>query len=154
MENDLKALGQSASNRKLYQFDRPDSQVLERFKNPHKSTEGHGVPTSNMVIHIEAPEFTSLCPVTGQPDFAKIFIDYLPHNWCVESKSLKLYLMGFRNHGEFHEACIHRILSDLVALLDPQMMEVRGEFFPRGGISITPQAFYCTEEGFDNAAQS
>lgn len=83
-------------------------------------------------------EFTSLCPKTGQPDFAKIFINYIADKKMVESKSLKLYLFGFRNHGDFHEDCIQKICDDLVALMKPQYIEVIGEFTPRGGIAIFP----------------
>jgi 7-cyano-7-deazaguanine reductase len=93
-------------------------------------------------LHIECPEFTSLCPKTGQPDFAVIVIDYMPDQWCVESKSLKLYLGSFRNHGEFHESCVTRICNDLVALLDPKELTIRGEFTPRGGIPFWPTASY------------
>jgi len=93
-------------------------------------------------IHIEAPEFTSLCPITGQPDFATIVIDYIPIERCVESKSLKLYLGRFRQEGEFHEACVNRIANDLVDLLDPLYMKVEGRFTPRGGIPLWPTAEY------------
>lgn len=83
-------------------------------------------------------EFTSLCPKTGQPDFAKIFINYIADKKMVESKSMKLYLFGFRNHGDFHEDCIQTICNDLVKLLKPKYIEVIGEFTPRGGIAIFP----------------
>ncbi|HEY5499989.1 MAG TPA: preQ(1) synthase, partial [Bacteroidales bacterium] len=83
---------------------------------------------------------TSLCPITGQPDFATIYISYMPDEKLVESKSLKLYLFSFRNHGAFHEDCINIILKDLVALMDPKYIEVWGKFLPRGGLSIDP---YC-----------
>lgn len=85
-------------------------------------------------------EFTSLCPKTGQPDFAKIFINYIADKKMVESKSMKLYLFGFRNHGDFHEDCIQTICNDLVKLLKPKYIEVIGEFTPRGGIAIFPYA--------------
>jgi len=93
-------------------------------------------------IHIECPEFTCLCPLTGQPDFAKIVIDYCPDKLCVESKSLKLYLGSFRMFGEFHEAGVNRICNDLVKLLGPHWLTVRGEFTPRGGIPFWPTAEY------------
>jgi 7-cyano-7-deazaguanine reductase len=93
-------------------------------------------------INIVAPEFTSLCPKTGQPDFAKIIIDYIPGQVCVESKSLKLYLGTFRMHGEFHEACVQRICSDLVKVLKPKWIRVKGEFTPRGGIPFWPLVEY------------
>jgi len=87
-------------------------------------------------------EFTSLCPKTGQPDFARIVVEYVPDKLCVESKSWKLYLGSFRDAREFHEACIARILRDLVKLLDPHWIRVSGEFTPRGGISINPSMTY------------
>ena len=89
-----------------------------------------------------SPEFTSLCPITGQPDFAEIKIAYIPAERMVESKSLKLYLFSFRNHGDFHEDCVNIILKDLVALMQPKYIEVVGLFTPRGGISIYPYANY------------
>jgi 7-cyano-7-deazaguanine reductase len=85
-------------------------------------------------------EFTSLCPKTGQPDFAKIFINYIADNKMVESKSLKLYLFSFRNHGDFHEDCVQKICDDLEKLMKPHYLEVIGEFTPRGGIAIYPFA--------------
>ena len=89
---------------------------------------------------VNCPEFTSLCPITGQPDFAEIRISYLPDVKMVESKSLKLYLFSFRNHGDFHEDCVNIIMKDLIKLMDPKYIEVTGIFTPRGGISIYP---YC-----------
>ena len=91
---------------------------------------------------LTAPEFTSLCPITGQPDFANIIITYVPAQKMVESKSLKLYLFSFRNHGDFHEDCVNKIMKDLIALMDPKYIEVRGRFLPRGGISIDPWCNY------------
>lgn len=94
-------------------------------------------------------EFTSLCPKTGQPDFAKIFINYIGDKKMVESKSFKLYLFSFRNHGDFHEDCIQKICDDLVKLMKPKYIEVIGEFTPRGGIAIFPYASYSnTEKAF------
>lgn len=90
-------------------------------------------------------EFTSLCPKTGQPDFAKIFINYIAGDKMVESKSLKLYLFGFRNHGDFHEDCVQTICDDLVALMNPKYIEVIGEFTPRGGIAIFPFASHAAK---------
>ncbi|MDR1561657.1 MAG: preQ(1) synthase [Dysgonamonadaceae bacterium] len=107
-------------------------QVLETFDNPH--------PGHDYWIRLNCPEFTSLCPVTGQPDFAEIRIDYIPDRLMVESKSLKLYLFSFRNHGAFHEDCVNIIMKDLVHLMQPKYIEVTGIFMPRGGISIYP---YC-----------
>jgi 7-cyano-7-deazaguanine reductase len=130
----LKALGNSAVNKKLYKRSRPDPKLLESFPMP----KGQGM----MLLHIEAPEFTSLCPLTGQPDFAKIVIDYMPDGKCVESKALKLYLGSFRNHGSFHEAVVRKIADDLILLLDPKVMRVKGEFTPRGGIPFWPTVNY------------
>ena len=91
-------------------------------------------------VKFNCPEFTSLCPQTGQPDFATIYISFIPDRKLVESKSLKLYLFSFRNHGDFHEDCINSIMLDLVNLLVPRYIEVWGKFTPRGGLSIDP---YC-----------
>ena len=107
-------------------------EVLETFSNKH--------PGNDYWVKFNCPEFTSLCPITGQPDFATIQIDYIPDIKMVESKSLKLYLFSFRNHGAFHEDCVNIILKDLIALMNPKYMEVTGLFTPRGGISIHP---YC-----------
>jgi len=106
----------------------PDEATLERVPNPH--------PDANYVAHFTTPEFTSLCPVTGQPDFAHLVIDYVPRDWLVESKSLKLYLGSFRNHGAFHEDCTVAIGKRLVALLDPLFLRIGGYWYPRGGIPI------------------
>jgi 7-cyano-7-deazaguanine reductase len=91
-------------------------------------------------VKLNCPEFTSLCPITGQPDYATIYISYIPDEKLVESKSLKLYLFSFRNHGDFHEDCVNVIMNDLITLLNPRYIEVWGKFLPRGGISIDP---YC-----------
>lgn len=91
-------------------------------------------------------EFTSLCPKTGQPDFAKVFINYVADRKMVESKSLKLYLFSFRNHGDFHEDCVQTICDDLVKLMNPKYIEVIGEFTPRGGIAIYPFASFASKE--------
>ena len=107
-------------------------EVLETFTNQH--------PEKDYWVKFICPEFTSLCPITGQPDFATIEINYLPHQKMVESKSLKLYLFSFRNHGAFHEDCVNMIMKDLIRLMDPKYIEVTGIFSPRGGISIYP---YC-----------
>lgn len=133
----LQALGAN----KQYDFNGPHAVLLESFENPFARTGLH-VPGAVGSVLIKAPEFTSLCPMTGQPDFATIVIDYIPDKHCVESKSLKLYLGSFRNAGEFHESCIARIGRDLVALLDPFTMNVRGEFTPRGGIPFWPEFRY------------
>ncbi|MBR3538934.1 MAG: NADPH-dependent 7-cyano-7-deazaguanine reductase QueF [Eubacterium sp.] len=108
--------------------------ILETFKNKH--------PENDYFVKFNCPEFTSLCPITGQPDFASITISYVPDERMVESKSLKLYLFGFRNHGDFHEDCVNIIMKDLIRLMDPKYIEVWGKFTPRGGISIDPYANY------------
>jgi 7-cyano-7-deazaguanine reductase len=114
----------------------PDEARLERVSNPHADTA--------YVARFTAPEFTSLCPVTGQPDFAHLVIDYVPDRFLVESKSLKLYLGAFRNHGAFHEDCTVRIGKDLVALLSPRWLRIGGYWYPRGGIPI--DVFWQTAE--------
>lgn len=109
-------------------------EVLETFVNKH--------PDNDYWVRFNCPEFTSLCPITGQPDFAEIRISYIPGERMVESKSLKLYLFSFRNHGDFHEDCVNVIMKDLVRLMQPKYIEVTGLFTPRGGISIFPYANY------------
>lgn len=141
-EYDLKALGRSArGNAESYKYDQPDPSVLEAFPNPAQDSSLNGAG-ADLTISIEAPEFTTLCPITGQPDFATIRVEYIPGEKCVESKSLKLYLLGYRNFGTFHEACVTRICNDLVALLEPRWLRVTGEFTARGGISFWPEAEY------------
>ena len=97
-------------------------------------------PNRDYFVKFNCPEFTSLCPITGQPDFATIYISYIPDKKMVESKSLQLYLFSFRNHGDLHEDCINIMMSDLIERMDPRYIEVWGKFTPRGGISIDP---YC-----------
>lgn len=109
-------------------------EVLETFENKH--------PDNDYWVRFNCPEFTSLCPITGQPDFAEIRISYIPGRKMVESKSLKLYLFSFRNHGAFHEDCVNIIMKDLIKLMEPKYIEVTGFFLPRGGISIYPYANY------------
>ncbi|EFM02061.1 MAG: preQ(1) synthase [Hoylesella marshii] len=109
-------------------------EVLETFENRHKD--------NDYWVEFNCPEFTSLCPITGQPDFAEIKIAYIPAERMVESKSLKLYLFSFRNHGDFHEDCVNTIMKDLIRLMAPKYIEVVGLFTPRGGISIYPYANY------------
>ena len=125
----LKSLGKKTVYRDDYA-----PEVLETFENRHKD--------NDYWVRFNCPEFTSLCPITGQPDFAEIRISYIPGDRMVESKSLKLYLFSFRNHGDFHEDCVNTIMKDLVRLMDPKYIEVTGYFTPRGGISIWPYANY------------
>ncbi|MGA9467829.1 MAG: preQ(1) synthase [Exiguobacterium marinum] len=127
---DLSLLGQK-SVPYIFEYT-PD--VLEAFPNRH--------PENDYFVKFNAPEFTSLCPITNQPDFATIYISYIPDEKLVESKSLKLYLFSFRNHGDFHENCINVIGKDLVKLMEPRYLEVWGKFTPRGGISIDPYYNY------------
>ena len=124
MENiQLTQLGSSVGG-----FASPEEAVLERVPDPH--------PDTLYLARFTAPEFTSLCPVTGQPDFAHLVIDYAPGGWLVESKSLKLYLASFRNHGAFHEDCTVAIGRRLAAELEPRWLRIGGYWYPRGGIPI------------------
>ena len=128
-KDNLQALGKKTEDRQDYA-----PEVLESFVNKHADTAYWG--------QLNCPEFTSLCPITGQPDFAEIKIQYIPDVKMVESKSLKLYLFSFRNHGDFHEDCVNIIMKDLIKLMNPKYIEVIGLFTPRGGISIYPFANY------------
>jgi len=125
----LNLLGKETEYKQDYS---PD--VLECFENKH--------PENDYWVKFHCPEFTSLCPITGQPDFAAIYINYLPDKKMIESKSLKLYLFSFRNHGAFHEDCVNLIMKDLIKLMNPKYIEVIGVFTPRGGISIHPYTNY------------
>ena len=106
----------------------PETAVLERVPSPHRGT--------RYVVRFTAPEFTSLCPMTGQPDFAHLVIDYIPRDWLVESKSLKLFLTSFRNHGAFHEDCSVYVGKRIVDLLEPEWLRIGAYWYPRGGIPI------------------
>ena len=128
-EEGLRALGTKTTYSDNYA-----PEVLETFVNKH--------PDNDYWVQFNCPEFTSLCPITGQPDFAEIRIMYIPGELMVESKSLKLYLFSFRNHGDFHEDCVNIIMKDLIRLMQPKYIEVTGIFTPRGGISIYPFANY------------
>lgn len=134
MSDDRKNEGLQSLGRKTgYVFDY-SPQVLETFSNKHANRD--------YWVRFNCPEFTTICPITGQPDFAEIRISYIPDHRMVESKSLKLYLFSFRNHGGFHEDTVNMILNDLIKLMDPKYIEVTGIFTPRGGISIYPYANY------------
>ena len=128
-KDNLQSLGHKADIPETYA-----PEVLEAFENRH--------PDRDYWVQFNCPEFTALCPITGQPDFGEIKILYIPDENMVESKSLKLYLFSFRNHGDFHEDVINIILNDLVKLMDPRYIEVVGLFVPRGGISIHPYVNY------------
>ncbi len=117
-----------------YQYSNQDIKILDKVNNPHADVD--------YVISFTCPEFTSICPVTGQPDFAHIVIDYIPNTHIVESKSLKLYLNSFRNHGAFHEDCTIKIAKDLQKLIKPKWLRIGGYWYPRGGIPI--DIFYQT----------
>lgn len=127
--DELNSLGKSTS----YGFNY-NPEVLETFENKH--------PGNDYWVKFNCPEFTALCPITGQPDFATLYISYIPDIKMVESKSLKLYLFSFRNHGGFHEDCVNIIMKDLIRLMDPRYIEIWGKFTPRGGISIDPWCNY------------
>ena len=128
---ELQALGRHTTYSQTYA-----PEVLETltFENVHKD--------NDYWVRFNCPEFTTLCPITGQPDFAEIRISYVPDVKMVESKSLKLYLFSFRSNGDFHEDCVNTIMKDLIKLMDPKYIEVTGFFTPRGGISIYPYANY------------
>jgi len=126
---DLTQLG-----REIRGFDSPETAILERVPNPH--------PDMLYLARFAVPEFTSLCPVTGQPDFAHLVIDYAPDQWLIESKSLKLYLGSFRNHGAFHEDCTVGIAKKIVEIAAPRWLRIGGYWYPRGGIPI--DVFYQT----------
>lgn len=135
-QNELKdfALGEAKTNYPTTY----SPKILEAFDNKN--------PSSKAWTTFICTEFTSLCPKTAQPDFAKIFINYIADKKMVESKSLKLYLFGFRNHGDFHEDCVQKICNDLAKLMKPHYLEVIGEFTPRGGIAIFPFSSYSSNE--------
>ena len=128
----------------------PEEATLERVPNPH--------PDTNYLTRFSQPEFTSLCPVTGQPDFAHLVIDYVPDQWLVESKSLKLYFSSFRNHQAFHEGCTVDVGKTLVSLLQPRWFRICGYWYPRGGMPIDvfwqsgelPQDVYLPDTGVAN----
>jgi len=127
----LKTLGSTTK----YDFTEPNSKILETFQNQH--------PNNLFLVPFVMPdiEFTSLCPKTGQPDWAKIEIIYVPNDLMIESKSLKLYLYSYRNHGEFHEDCINRIANDIYNLITPKFLRVIGDFNSRGGLAIKPMVY-------------
>ncbi|SFL52931.1 preQ(1) synthase [Salibacterium qingdaonense] len=131
--NDIENLSHLGQEETSYTF-HYDPSLLETFENGH--------PNRDYFVKFNCPEFTTLCPKTGQPDFAALYISYIPDVHMVESKSLKLYLFSFRNHGGFHEDAINTIVNDLVDLMNPRYLEVLGRFTPRGGISIDPYANY------------
>lgn len=133
-EKELEGVTLLGNQKTKYLYDYcPD--ILESFSNKHED--------SDYLVTLRCPEFTSLCPKTGQPDYAEIRVNYIPDRKLVESKSMKLYLFSFRNHGDFHEDVCNIIMKDLIALLDPKYIEVVGLFNPRGGIAIHPMAVHA-----------
>jgi len=132
----LTALGSDTT----YEYAMPRPTILETFLVPQLAV-GSGMTS---LVLISAPEFTSLCPKTGQPDFANIIIEYLPREYCVESKSLKLYLGAYRQHRGFHEECVAQILRDLRDVVDPLWIAVQGRFTPRGGIPFWPLSVWSS----------
>ena len=143
-ENELKGVTLLGNQNTQYDYGY-NPKVLETFDNKH--------PENDYLVTLHCPEFTSLCPKTGQPDFGRIVISYIPRVRMVESKSLKLYLFSFRNHGDFHEDCVNIIMKDLIDLMDPKYIEVKGLFNPRGGISIIPFANYGDADHQDMVQQ-
>ncbi len=134
MQNERDKEGLKLLGSKTQYPDHYDPTLLETFQNLHRE--------NDYWVRFNCPEFTTLCPITGQPDFAEIRIEYIPDELMVESKSLKLYLFSYRNHGEFHEDCVNKIMKDLIQLMSPRYIEVEGIFLPRGGISIYPFTNY------------
>ena len=125
----------------------PDKAALDRVSNPH--------PDTDYIARFTAPEFTTLCPITGQPDFAYLMIDYAPRQWLIESKSLKFYLASFRNHGAFHEDCTVAVGKKLTSLLKPKFLRIGGYWYPRGGMPIdvfwqtgaAPEGLWLPDQG-------
>ncbi|SPE56929.1 NADPH-dependent 7-cyano-7-deazaguanine reductase [Verrucomicrobia bacterium] len=117
----------------------PKEAKLETFANPK--------PARDYSIRLDCPEFTSLCPVTGQPDFAEILVEYVPHKLCIETKSLKLYLSSYRNVHSFNEQVINNILDDLVRVCQPRWMKIEGRFVPRGGLALSVVAEHPVPSG-------
>jgi 7-cyano-7-deazaguanine reductase len=133
-EDELQQLGSETTNYEYHY----NPQLLETFENAHQN--------NDYWVTLNADEFTSLCPITNQPDFGTLIINYIPHIKMVESKSLKLYLFSFINNGEFHEDVVNKIGKDLVALMEPKYLEVIGLFYPRGNISIHPTFSYANND--------
>jgi len=146
MTSSLKSLGKKT----IYQLQNVDKKILEKVANPHLDVD--------YAISFSCPEFTSLCPLTGQPDFAHLVIDYVPDKFILESKSLKLYLFSYRNHGAFHEACTVQIAKDIIACIKPKWLRIGGYWYPRGGIPIDvffqygklPQNVFVREQNVAN----
>ena len=144
--SDIKNLNSLGSKKTVYDFSKPNSELLETFNNQH--------PENLYIAPFECFEFSSLCPKTGQPDTATIHINYIPNKKCVESKSLKLYLFSFRNSGEFMEDITNRMMNDLIKLLHPIYIEIYSDFNSRGGIYLRPYVNYyedgCNKKYINN----
>lgn len=134
----LKSLG---TNQTDYRYEDPSAGMLEVF--PNRNPEG------SYFVNLKFPEFTSLCPKTGQPDFAEIFVQYVPNELCLESKSVKLYFFAYRNFGAFMESITNKIIRDFVQACSPKQMKVTAKFAPRGALAITVDAFYYEATGFN-----
>jgi len=134
MKDDITTLTKLGSQKTKYKYDKPGTEILEIFNNKY--------PGKDYVVDFIFPEFTSLCPKTGQPDFAEFRISYTPDKKCIETKSLKLYFFAFRNYGSFMETIVNKVLEDLVSMCDPKWMKVIGMFNPRGGIVLNVTASY------------
>lgn len=139
-QQDLSEVTLLGNHNTKYKFDY-DPSLLERFKKKFEDSND-----DEQIVSLDCFEFVSQCPKTHQPDFATIHISYIPNEYMVESKSLKLYLFSFQQHGDFHETCVHTIMNDLVELLDPKFIAVYGDFNSRGGISILPLSVYADAE--------
>ncbi len=138
MTDKLRALGSETD----YLYNEPTASILETFPNPFWVDNGENPNQVGGKVDIRVPEFTTLCPKTGQPDYAVIMINYVPRAVCVESKSLKLYLGAYRMFGTFHEACVNKIMNDFIEAVEPIRVEVQGQFTPRGGIPFWPHAVW------------
>lgn len=128
MKDDISSLTKLGSNKTEYKYNKPNTEILETFNNKY--------PGKDYIVQFTTPEVTSLCPKTGQPDFAKFDIQYIPNKKCIETKSLKLYFFAFRNYGAFMETITNKVLDDLVLVCSPKWMKVIGKFNSRGGISL------------------
>lgn len=139
IKQDLSGVTLLGNQNTKYKFDY-DPSILEKFEKKFEDS-----VEDEQIVSLDCFEFASRCPKTGQPDFATIYISYIPNKYMVESKSLKLYLFSFQQHGDFHESCVHMIMQDLVDLLQPKYLSVYGDFNSRGGISILPYSIYADE---------
>ena len=137
VKDDVSGLSSLGSKETKYKYEGPDVDILETFPNKYLERD--------YVVEFVFPEFTSLCPKTGQPDFGKITVNYTPDEKCLETKSLKLYFFAFRSHGSFMETIVNKVLEDCVAVCSPRYMTVIGEFNSRGGVAITVEATYFKE---------